>query len=173
MKFITRQTIIDDYSNTVTTAACSISTGVGIFMVILPFILSRKFDANSLILSLVFLVSFGVMFGYVFGLKKLIHIIKVKKCLKNGDFVVIPDIITDIYSQCDYSGNDPKDHQLTLERYSKQTGKNVCVPFDTFRQLREGDRCVVVLCKASKESVLTYSGNEYVIDKSLADKISC
>lgn len=105
-------------------------------------------------------------------LKNLIRTIKERNAFINDSISISVDRITDLYANCNQTSSESRAYQLTLEHYSRRTKKNVCVPtINEFRKLREGDRCILVFCKGNKEPVAIYPGNEYVIDKSLTDKI--
>jgi ABC-type multidrug transport system fused ATPase/permease subunit len=172
MILVTKQKILSDCKINFQIVVYSILTAVSAFFMIFPFAFSKDININTIFLFVVLLALVGIPFGYVFGLKNLIRTIKERNAFINDSISISVDRITDLYANCNQTSSESRAYQLTLEHYSRRTKKNVCVPtLNEFRKLREGDRCILVFCKGNKEPVAIYPGNEYVIDKSLTDKI--
>ena len=93
---ITKEKIVKGSKSKFQIVVFSICTAVGFLMIILPFLLTRKLDLNSISLSAIFFVAFGIPFGYVIGLKNLLKTIKAQKSINADSYKIVIDKIIDM-----------------------------------------------------------------------------
>lgn len=93
---ITKEEILKDTKANRQVVIYSIYTAVGVLITFFSLILSRNFDLDTLIWSIIFFVSFGIPFGYVIGLRHLLKAINEYKSVKANDFKIIIDKIIDM-----------------------------------------------------------------------------
>lgn len=169
---ITKEKIIQDTKLNRKIVIYSIYTAVGVLITFFPLLLSKNLDLNTLVWSAIFFVAFGIPFGYVIGLHNLLKTIKEKKSAEANNLKIIVDRIINMRTVAGSSKNlDDNYCQFTLEYYTDKTNKNVSVSFDTFRSMHLGDKCTLVFLNNSKKPTIIYSGNEYLIDRSLAGNV--
>jgi hypothetical protein len=170
---ITKEKIVKGSKSKFQIVVFSICTAVGFLMIILPFLLTRKLDLNSISLSAIFFVAFGIPFGYVIGLRNLLKTIKAQKSINADSYKIVIDKIIDMSTVASGRTSDMDDSfcQLTLQYYSNKTNENVCVSFNEFRKLHIGDRCILVFMNNGNKPTNIYPGNEYFLDQSLAGNI--
>jgi hypothetical protein len=166
---ITKEKIKKDAKTKEQISALSVFALIGLFIPIIPFLFTDNIDTNTIISFVFFLLVFGIPFGYFIGLRKIIKTLYKDKCIKNDEFVIVEDTITDLYATSNCAKYDMDDSfcQLTLKYYSEKSGKNVSIPNKIFRKLKEGDKCTLIFVKNIKVPFLVYPGNEYEIDNEL------
>lgn len=113
-------------------------------------------------------MAFGIPFGYVIGLRHLLKAINEYKSVKANDFKIIIDMRTIAGSS---KRLDDNYCQFVLEYYTNRTNRNVSVSFGTFKNMRLGDKCILVFLNNSEKPAIIYPGNDYFVDQSLAGNI--
>lgn len=169
---ITKEEILKDTKANRQVVIYSIYTAVGVLITFFSLILSRNFDLDTLIWSIIFFVSFGIPFGYVIGLRHLLKAINEYKSVKANDFKIIIDKIIDMRTIAGSSKRlDDNYCQFVLEYYTNRTNRNVSVSFGTFKNMRLGDKCILAFLNNSEKPAIIYPGNDYFVDQSLAGNI--
>lgn len=170
---VTKEKIVKESGNKFEMVVFSIYTTVGVIMTILPFLLTRAVNMNSIILCAIFFLAFGIPFGYIIGLRNLIKTVKAQKSINANSFKIVVDKIVDMSIAPKGGESDMNDNscQLTLQYYSNKTNRNVCISYKEFRNLHLGDKCILVFMNTDKRPDVIYPGNEYFIDQSLAENV--
>ena len=172
MILVTKQKVLGDCKINFRIVVYSILTAVSAFFMIFPFAFSKDININTIFLFVVLLALVGIPFGYVFGLKNLIRTIKERNAFINDGISISVDRITDLYAKLQSDFKRKQSISINIGTLLEANQKECLRTYlNEFRKLREGDRCILVFCKGNKEPVAIYPGNEYVIDKSLTDKI--
>lgn len=122
---------------------------------------------NFIIFEMFIFIAFTFPFGIIFGLRHIIDtLIKINK-IKKGEFVIVEDTITGVYSS-KIDDDSSKVGTISLKKY---VSERLYINFVKFRTVKRGNKCVLIFTDITKRPNLCYTGNDLEIDVSLQDKI--
>lgn len=139
---------------------------VGILIWFAPFTV-QNLDKMNFITTIIILSLTFVLWFVVLGLVFLIKAIKLRSNIKKGEFYILTDTIVkkSIALRERIEGDDLCRLKL------KSFGKKVAVKVTQYKNVEEGDKCILVFIKNKKDPAFIYPGNDYIIDDSLKNKI--
>ena len=151
----------------------SVFAMVGFLLPFWPLVVIREINTNSIISFFVLLALFGIPFGYFIGLRNIITTYRMKKHLENENFTILIDSIEE-KSTNQYGRTSQMDDSfcvLQLKKYYEKTQKQVTIRAKEFRQVKEGDQCILIFVPSSKAPILVYPGNQYTVADELIGRV--
>ncbi len=167
---ITYKYLISQLNTKITISGLSVFATVGLVMPFIPFFVSEITNADAIISFVFLLVVFGIPFGYFIGARNIIKTLKIRSNFKNYKFYISKDVVTDIRVIQRMNEDENLDFygKLYLEKYSLKKDLAICIDIETFNKISLGDSCILVFCDSSKDPVLVFAGNDYIIDSELS-----
>ena len=144
---------------------------ITIFLVILPFVVSKTVNTNTIIESVVYLVIFGSTFGY-FSIRSLKNLNKIKNKLIEGNYYVVEDIIENIDITLDHSGSGnfkEKNAYITLKNWSATFDKVLTTYSENCKKLNNGQKLYLIFVNDSIFPITFFSNSEHSFTSKLTN----
>ena len=162
MKDITQKTILEEEICSRQVIMFGIFLVMGILIMIYPFTTIQELNQESLLFIFCTWL-LGVPFTFLIGLRNILRVTKIYRLIKQGEFEVREDILTDKYLVGSSSNGDDDDSycQFTFKNYSELTNKNVKVTRREYEKAKEGDKYYLVFVSVRPFPIRHYSQKEY------------
>lgn len=169
METITHDFLVKEFKSKRAISALSIFALCGFVVPIIPFMVLKELNTNSLISFAFLMLVFGIPFGYLIGLKNIIKTSRIHSDLENKRFTILIDEIADMMVTKNGRASEMDDSfcELRLRRYSAKKKVTIAISASKFGKLKIGDQCILIFANSEKKPVLVFAGNEYCIDEQL------
>lgn len=166
---ITKEKMITDLNITRRVLLHTVFLLIGIAVPLIPLIVVGKFTVGSVIGFVSLLVIFGIPFGYFLGARYIYKALQNLYFIRKGNMRVLVDRITTLEAVqvLSPSKSAKPRYRATLDQYSKDTGWALVFTTKDYDDIQTGNTCVLFFVGQRKSPLLTYPGNQYVLDADL------
>lgn len=157
---LTSEFLLKEYRGTAKIILFSIFVIAGLFSFICPVFYCE--ETGQLLANMAFMAILAIPFC-VIGLKNICGTISQRKRIKDGDYLVVEDVVAEKRMLQHGTSSNTSDSycQLDFEKHSKETGKAVVVKRTVYDEARKGN--VFYLVYVNKRLLGFYPASKYEI----------
>lgn len=153
---ITSDFLLKEYHGTKEMFLFSVFFVAGIFCFLSPLLIKTN-DPKNVLYGMLFSLFITIPFCG-FSLKKIIDIFKKRNLIKNSDYSIVEDTVTEKQMLHNGASDDTSDSycQLDFEKHSERTGKSVVVGRKVYDETKKGDLFYLIYLNDRKNSLIGF-----------------
>ena len=153
---ITSDFLLKEYRGTKELILCSVFFAAGIFCFFAPLVIKAN-DPKNVLYGMLFSLFIAIPFCG-FSLKSIINIIKKRNLIKNSDYSIVEDTVTEKQMLHNGLRDDTQDRycQLEMKKHSERTGKNIVVGRKVYDETKKGDLFYLIYLNDRKNSLIGF-----------------
>lgn len=169
MKVLTKKKLVEDLHLVRNTCLLGIFGLAGLFCILYgAYYAITDFSKNTLIGLAVMSICFGLPFCYFIFWRNVSKMFKRRKCLLNGEFIIVYDEVVD--KETRYNSDSANDYLLELKKYSEASNKLLHVLHSDYKKCKKGTKCILILENSDKYPTF-YNAEEWAIHDELRNNV--